>query len=141
MARPQRLPPVRRVNRPWRWPSRNLVTAGVALVLAFLATAGLRSWNELQETRERERELETRIVEAERRIADLFDHVKRLDDDPLALEREARRQLGLVRTSDVVIVLPSDEGASPAPRQGSRRGDSDRSGAGSDAGSAAGVRP
>ena len=110
---------------PRRLPYRNLLAAGVALALAVLVTAGFKSWSDLEATRARERDLRARISAAQERIESLVDHVERLDQDPLALEREARAQLGFVRPGDVIVVLPSepspvaDPMSPPAGRAGS----------------------
>lgn len=103
------------MNEPRRRPTRNLLVAGVALALAILVTAGVKSWNDLLETRTREQQLEERIAEAQRRIESLADHVQRLQDDPVALERAARVELGFVRPEDIVVVLPTARVAGPRP--------------------------
>jgi cell division protein FtsB len=94
---------------------RPVLGAAVFLFMALLAIAGLKSWRDLESARERERLLETRIEATNGEIERLRGKIERLRDDPGALERLAREDLGMVRPGDVVIELPRPAGR-PAPR-------------------------
>ena len=94
-------------------PLRSLLSALVVFLVLLLATAGLKGWRDYQHARSRAATLQQRVVETERRITELRRQVRALADDPAALERVAREDLGLVRPDEVVIVLPPSE---PAPR-------------------------
>ena len=86
--------------------SGRVLVALVALFLAILGAAGLKSYRDLQAARGRETQLETNIEETRRGIDRLRGRIDRLRVDPAMLERLAREDLGLVRPHDVVIELP-----------------------------------
>jgi cell division protein FtsB len=85
-------------------------------LLGLLATAGVKSYRDLKAARDLETDLERRIAESEARIRALTEHVRRVEEDPLTLERLAREELGMVKPGDVVIVLPEDEEPPPDGR-------------------------
>lgn len=87
-------------------PLRSLLSALVVFLVLLLATAALKGWRDYQRARSREAALQQRVAETERRITELRRQVRALADDPAALERVAREDLGLVRPDEVVIVLP-----------------------------------
>ena len=74
----------------------------------LLAVAGLKGSRDLEAARERLDVLERRIQETRRRNQELKRSIQLLQDDPATLERLAREELGMVRPSDVVIVLPEE---------------------------------
>ena len=90
-------------------PLRALLGAVVVFLLLVLATAGLKGYRDLAATQAREQELSLRVAETEARIAALKRRIERLKNDPATLERLAREELGLVRPTDVVIVLPEEK--------------------------------
>ena len=80
-----------------------LALAIFGVPLLILAPAGLPRMRAL------ERELADVTAENEalrRSVTDLRGEVKRLRDDPEAVERIARDELGLVRTSEIVFQFP-----------------------------------
>ncbi len=80
----------------------------MAGLLVLLAVAGLKSSRDLESARERQRSLERRIDDTQRRNRELRRRIELLVDDPATLERLAREDLGMVRPGDVVIVLPEE---------------------------------
>jgi|CXWL01.1.fsa_nt_gi cell division protein FtsB len=88
----------------------------MVLLLLVVVAAGLRSRQELSAVRERERNLVAQIHDTQANIATLERRIARLKDDPAELERSARRDLGMVRPGDVVIVLPASSPSSPSSR-------------------------
>ncbi len=54
-------------------------------------------------------ELQRRSIEETARVQRLEDEVARLRDEPTALERIAREELGLARPGEIVFLLPGDE--------------------------------
>ena len=90
-----------------------LILVFVAVSFVLLAAAGLNGIRDLRAAYTRKARLEESIVKAEERIDILRNRVARLRDDPVELERLAREELGLVRQTDVVIVLP--ENGEPEP--------------------------
>ena len=101
-------------------PFRLILAAAVSALLLLVAVAGLRSWRDLEAARQREAELEARIEATRAEIAAWQQRLRRLEEDPVLLERLAREELWMARPEDVVIVLPADsEGLQPRldPRQ------------------------
>jgi len=83
--------------------------AAVFGVLGLVGTAGVKSLGDLRSARTAKQALRAKIEAARLEIRDLETRIARLDNDPATLERLAREQLGMVRTGDVVIVLPADD--------------------------------
>ena len=78
----------------------------VLIVLAVLAMAAVRSWHDLAAQRAREAAVEGSIAHTEAEVRGLEERIRRLKEDPFTLERLARRELGLVRAEDLVMVFP-----------------------------------
>ncbi len=100
--------PASRTARPALW-------GAVVFLLALLALAGGKSYRDLAAVRERESELEAQLAATRAEIESFEHRLERLRRDPVALERLAREELGMVRPGDVVIVLPPEEPAAPQP--------------------------
>lgn len=110
-------PPRRRFARNASWrPSSATLRQSLPLRLAFggavifvsglLATAGAKSYRDLQIVRQREAEIAVRIAASEERLEAQHHRLKLLREDPATLERLAREELGLVGKDDLVFVLP-----------------------------------
>ena len=80
---------------------RSVIGVVALFLLALLATAGVKSFRDLKAAQDREERLEQRIAETEERIEVLREHVRRIDEDPLTLERLARENLGMVKPGTV----------------------------------------
>ncbi len=91
-----------------------LLGVGLLSLLALLALAGIKSYRELGAARAREDRIEAEIREAEERRARLTERIERLQNDPVALEREVRRSLRWVGEGEVVLVVPEEASAPPA---------------------------
>jgi cell division protein FtsB len=95
-------------------PLKALLQALYAVILVALASAALKGWRDHQRAIRREATLQGEIAATEARIAALKQRIERLQSDPATLDRVARESLGLVRPSEVVIVLPeTPAGAKP----------------------------
>jgi cell division protein FtsB len=86
---------------------RPVLGATLALVLALLAIAALKSSRDLEAARARERLLQQKIAATRAESERLRVRIDRLRHDPGMLERLAREDLGMVRPGDVIIELPS----------------------------------
>jgi cell division protein FtsB len=95
---------------------RPILGAAVLLFVAVLATAGVKSYRDLEAARRHKDLLESRIQGTETEIARLRGKIERLRSDPGTLERLAREDLGMVRPGDVVIELPPDSVPPLAPK-------------------------
>jgi cell division protein FtsB len=94
-------------------PLRLAFGGAVIFVSGLLATAGAKSYRDLQVIRQREAELAVRIAASEERLEDQRHRLQLLREDPATLERLAREELGLVRSDDIVFVLPPGDPAIP----------------------------
>lgn len=88
--------------------ARSFLALAVACFVGLLAIAGVQSYRDLARAHAEETRLTQEIDAAESRIEVLETRLKRLEKDPVTLERLAREQLGWVRPDDVVIVLPPE---------------------------------
>jgi cell division protein FtsB len=77
-----------------------LVVAIVAVPVLIFSPTGLGRLNALREERGR---ADDEISRLSQQIAELRAEVKRIKDDPAAVERVARDELGLVRRTEVVF--------------------------------------
>jgi cell division protein FtsB len=106
---------VTRAEAPVRTDSfRPVLGAAVALFLALLAIAALKSYRDLASARSHQHMLERQIQQTVARSEWLRLRIERLHHDPGMLERLAREDLGMVRPNDVVIELPDGAVAPPA---------------------------
>ena len=92
-----------------RRPLHPLLGVGLLSLLALLALAGIKSYRELGAARAREARIEAEIRDAEGRRARLTERIERLQNDPVALEREVRRSLRWVGPGEVVLVVPEPQ--------------------------------
>lgn len=99
--------------KPTPRPARPVLWGTVLFLLALLALAGSKSYRDLTAVQERERQLEQELETTRSEIAAFEHRLERLRHDPVALERLAREELGMVKPGDVVIVLPPEEEETP----------------------------
>ncbi|HXT21657.1 MAG TPA: septum formation initiator family protein [Thermoanaerobaculia bacterium] len=83
-----------------------LLALAVLAVLVAVGAASLRSWRDVAEQRAHEAELAAAIAKTEAAVRALEERNRRLESDPVTLERLARQQLGLVKPDDLVVVFP-----------------------------------
>lgn len=69
----------------------------------------LPGYTKLQELRDRNRDLETKIKKLNSENAILYKQMQRLKDDPAFLERFAREKMGVVRKGEVLYKLEPEE--------------------------------
>jgi len=100
-------PPTDAAAPPPRERSPFLLALAVIAVLVAVGAASLRSWRDLAEQRAHEAEVAAAIVKTETRVRQLEERNRRLEKDPVTLERLARQELGLVKPNDLVVVFPS----------------------------------
>jgi cell division protein FtsB len=99
-----RAPLPRRGERPARRRLRLAILFVSAVILAE-AVAGQRGLVESYRTRQRYRALEAQVVQLEADNARLREEARRLREDPAAVERIARRELGMARPGEVLVVV------------------------------------
>lgn len=104
-------PPLRRRSKPvaqppqWRAQALNAVLAFVAFVLVVDALFGNRGLLETMRARRQYAELAANLVRTRREDDRLRDDIRRLREDPDAIESIAREQLGLMRDGEIVFVV------------------------------------
>ena len=110
-----------------------VLVAVVIALLALLGIASLGSYRDLQAALERQELLESKIESTIQRNEALTRRIRRLQDDPLAIERLAREQYRMMYPNDVVIVLPQEPasaGSVSATNPPAESGSSSRPGTG-----------
>jgi len=89
---------------------RAVLGAAILFFSVLLVFASVKSHRDLVAASDHQRDLERTIHDTRERIELLRGRIDRLRHDPDTLERLAREDLGMVRATDVVLVLPP-----PAP--------------------------
>ena len=92
-----------------------VLVAVVVSLLLLLAIASIGSYRDLEAARQRQEMLEMRIEATQQSNEELALRVRRLQDDPAAIERLAREQYRMMRPRDVVVVLPEEPEVATAP--------------------------
>ncbi len=91
------------------WPAgRRLLLAAlvfVTIVLLVDALVGEKGFLETMRARRQSREVAAALESIRRENARLRDDVRRLNEDPGALESVARRDLGLIRPGEVLFII------------------------------------
>jgi cell division protein FtsB len=106
-----RIEPLRRkrvapVARPaWRRRGVHLLLGFVTLVLVIDALIGEKGLLESMRAGRQYQQLERSVEDLQRENARLRDEVRRLTEDPAAIESLAREELGLMRPGEVVFIL------------------------------------
>ena len=91
----------------WR---RRAATAGTGLLVLVMAYGVVFGHNGLiayAQKRSEARQLQQQVVELQKENDRLSEHAKRLENDPSAIEHEAREELHYTRTGEVIVTLPA----------------------------------
>jgi cell division protein FtsB len=101
--RRKRVPPV---SRPvWRRRGLHLLLVFVTLVLVIDALVGEKGLLESMRARRQFEQIERSVEDLKRDNARLREQMRRLNEDPEAIESLAREELGLVRPGEIVFIL------------------------------------
>lgn len=93
---------------------RRAATGGVAVLAVMMAYGVIFGQNGVTaflHKRSEARELQQQMQQLQTENDRLLDHVQRLQNDPAAIEHQAREELHYTRAGEVIITLP------PAPAQ------------------------
>ena len=101
--RRRRLPPPPRVAL--RRKAIHFLLVFVTVVLVVDALVGEKGLTESMRARRREAEQTAALGRLRRENADLREQVRRLREDPSAIESVAREQLGLIRPGEMLFIL------------------------------------
>lgn len=85
------------------WVLRGFLLAAIVAVTVFLVVAGWRRFQEFQQFREREVQLEERIAAQRAEFAGQQEYHRRLLNDPAFLEAVVRDRLGYVRDEELLF--------------------------------------
>jgi cell division protein FtsB len=77
----------------------------VAVVLVVNALVGERGFIETTRAREQNRQLMAAIAALEQENLRLLEDIRRLKEDPRAIEEIARRELGLIRQGELLFIV------------------------------------
>ena len=84
----------------------------VTVVLVVDALVGDKGLMQTMRARRQHREVTASLEQLRRHNATLRDHVRRLREDPSAIEALARKELGLVRPGEVLFIVKDASGPS-----------------------------
>lgn len=88
--------------------------AGVlALAVGYHVVFGHNGLTAFRQKRADERSLDLQLKTLTRENEALKDHVTRLNEDPDAIEHQAREELHYARPGEVIVTLPPDKPAGP----------------------------
>jgi cell division protein FtsB len=96
----------------WR---RRAATVGIgvlALVMAYGVVFGHNGLIVYAQKRAEARQLNEQMVELKKQNDRLREHAERLQNDPSAIEHEAREELHYTRTGEVIVTLPAQAAGS-----------------------------
>jgi len=94
------------VTRPlWQRRGLHLLLVFVTLVLVIDALVGEKGLLESMRARRQYDQLQRSVDDLKRENARLREHMRRLNEDPAAIESLAREELGLMRPGEIVFIL------------------------------------
>ena len=106
------------------------IVAGLVVLFVFgvaISIFGARGYRDVQQGRREFEDLRARLDAQQDRVTALKREVQRLREDPGALERIAREELGYAKPGEVIFLLPGEEPVGTirreAPRQREFSGD------------------
>ena len=100
---------------PWRRRAATVVAGGLAVGMAYGVVFGHNGLTAYAKKRQEEHNLRLQMQQLQRENSRLQGHVERLQNDPSAIEHQAREELHYTRAGEVIYTLPSsDTAAAPA---------------------------
>ncbi len=102
----------RRAHSAWRRVA-TVAAAGLAIALGYHVVFGQNGLTAYQQKRQDTRSLEIQLKSLERENGLLKGHVDRLQNDPNAIEHQAREELHYTRPGEVIYTLPAAPASKP----------------------------
>ena len=101
----------------WRRRAATIATATLALVMAYGVIFGHNGLTAFVHKREEAKSLQRQMQQLQTENQQLREHVDRLQNDPSAIEHEAREELHYTRAGEVIYTLPANnsDAATTAP--------------------------
>lgn len=93
----------------WRRTTATAVAGALALGMGYGVVFGHNGLTAFQQKREEEHRLRDQMQQLERENARLRGHVDRLQNDPGAIEHQAREELHYTRPGEVIYTLPAND--------------------------------
>ncbi len=101
----------------WRRRAATVAAGALALVMAYGVVFGHNGLTAFAHKREEARTLEQQDRQLRKENDRLRGHVERLQNDPSAIEHEAREELHYTRSGEVIYTLPNAKpSTAPAPK-------------------------
>jgi cell division protein FtsB len=100
---------------PWRTRLLNYVLVFVTLVLVVDALVGEKGLLDTMRARREHEVLETALAQKRKENAAMREEIRRLTEDPAAIESLAREELGLMREGEILFIVRDSQ--SPAGRR------------------------
>lgn len=90
---------------PWRRRAATVVAAGLAAAMGYGVVFGHNGITAYQQKRAEEQRLQHQMQQLQRENVRLREHVERLQNDPGAIEHQAREELHYTRPGEVIYTL------------------------------------
>ncbi len=100
----------------WRQRVATIGIGGMALVMAYGVVFGHNGLIVYAQKRAESKQLKEQIVELQKENDRLREHAERLQNDPSAIEHEAREELHYTRSGEVIVTLPAQAGSVAAKK-------------------------
>lgn len=97
---------------------RKMATLGagaLAVVMGYGVVFGHNGVTAFLHKREEARDLQVQMQQLQQENSRLRDHVDQLQNDPAAIEHQAREELHYTRAGEVIYTLPAPPANAPAP--------------------------
>ena len=92
----------------WRRRAATIATGTLALVMAYGVIFGHNGLTAFAHKREEAKALQRQMQQLQTENQQLREHVDRLQNDPSAIEHEAREELHYTRAGEVIYTLPAN---------------------------------
>jgi cell division protein FtsB len=103
----------------WRRRAATIATAALAFVMAYGVIFGHNGLTAFAHKREEAKVLQQQMLQLQKENDRLHEHITHLQNDPDAIEHEAREELHYTRSGEVIYTLPNASNdpskTSPAP--------------------------
>lgn len=97
----------------WRRKAATVVAGLLALIMAYGVVFGHNGLTAFEKKRQEEQTLRQQMDQLQRENGRLRGHVDRLQNDPSAIEHQAREELHYTRSGEVIYTLPASEFGHP----------------------------
>lgn len=97
----------------WRHRAATIAVGALALVMAYGVVFGHNGLTAFAHKREETKTLQLQMQQLQKENERLYGHVERLQNDPGAIEHEAREELHYTRSGEVIYTLPKADPAAP----------------------------